>query len=76
MIVTALLVDTKMCIPSVFTMSGSSTPLTWTLVPVYDGLDAVEDATAFTVAAKVSAVAVPIASGRPPPKKNPLVLDS
>ena len=80
MIVTALVVDTKRCIPSVFTMSGSSTPWTWTFVPVYDGLDAVGVATvvpacvtvstafAVMVEAKVS-VTVPMASGKPP--KNP-----
>ena len=39
MIVTALAVDTKICKPSVFTLSGSSTPWTWTLVPVYEGVD-------------------------------------
>ena len=32
-------VATKRWVPSVFTMSGSSTPWTWTLVPVKDGLD-------------------------------------
>ena len=40
MIVTAPAVATKICRPSVFTVSGSSTPSTWTLVPVYDGVDA------------------------------------
>src|SRR5712691_2888350 len=33
-IVTALLVETKRCVPSVFTRSGSSPPWTCTLVPV------------------------------------------
>ena len=38
-IVTALLVETKRFVPSVFTRSGSSTPWTCTLVPVKVGVD-------------------------------------
>src|SRR3989442_2241307 len=38
-IVTALLVETKRIVPSVFTRSGSSTPWTCTLVPVKVGVD-------------------------------------
>ena len=36
---------TKRCVPSVLTMSGSSTPWTWTLVPVNEGeeVDETED---------------------------------
>src|SRR5712692_6280645 len=50
-IVTALLVETKMIVPSVFTRSGSSTPWTCTLVPVKVGVDCAAD-----VAAKVARV--------------------
>src|SRR3989442_6098207 len=38
-IVTALLVETKRIVPSVFTRSGSSTPWTCTFVPVKVGVD-------------------------------------
>ena len=38
-IVTALLVETKRFVPSVFTRSGSSTPWTCTLVPVKVAVD-------------------------------------
>ena len=75
MIVTALLVDANICIPSVFTMSGSSTPWTWTLVPVYEGVDCA----ALTVVpawvttwVSVDTIVTPVITG--PPKKIPPLL--
>jgi hypothetical protein len=38
-IATEFCVEIKRCVPSVLTLSGSSTPWTWTLVPVNEGVD-------------------------------------
>ena len=46
-----LALATKRCVPSVLTMSGSSTPWTWTLVPVNEGEETDETAVCKAVAA-------------------------
>src|SRR5579875_803957 len=72
MILTELLVATKRRTPSVLTMSGSSTPLTWSLVPVKVGLDGDCVESVVAAAAKVAdEVATPFAMGIPRNKPPP-----
>jgi hypothetical protein len=72
MIATAAPVDTKRWVPSVFTLSGSSTPWTWTFVPVNVGTKLAWPAAAASKVFWSKVKEVPPIMRPGPPNKTPV----